>query len=531
MRRKNIFFPQHLFLLKTMSIKESNEPSSQLTTQHRNDFTVTFCFVIFITVTMYIMANTFVFSCLPQMVRSYGIAEENIGFYAGIIASSGYTGRLSCSILWGYLIDVKGKKFSSIMTQACLLVSTVLFGFSRSFSWASTTRFIQGCAKGQYIVALALVADACDSTNKAVGVSICIASHCLGVTFGPSLGGFLAFPNQRFPDVFGKIGLFKSFPILLPALVTGSGIFIGIVLTLMFIPSDGIDNKDNGYEVVRDREREREREIERERDFDIFDQLENPSSDTDYESDKDFSKKHALTSRPLKTLFEKLKQAKFLQIIRSRRYLVSCFLYVIIAFLEVGIMEVFPVYATTGPTYKGLGFSTAQTGVLLTVPSLLVLPIQLTVLPKLNNYYGSKKTYVMSCLSLAISCTLLPITGLIRQYYVLWACLVMIMGVIRIAIFSGFLSSTLLVNDAVDSNHRGSGNGFLMAIGAVGRLTSPLVFGGLFSWSLQNVKGIEQNPHALGFPFNQYLIFFFCSLFSLLGALLTLQLPVEVPKE
>ena len=54
------------------------------------------------------------------------------------------------SFFWGYIGDIKGKKFALIV--ACIGVSIVslAFGFSDSFWWALCTRFLQG-AFGKYL--------------------------------------------------------------------------------------------------------------------------------------------------------------------------------------------------------------------------------------------------------------------------------------------------------------------------------------------------------------------------------------------
>lgn len=106
------------------------------------------------------MANTFVFSCLPQMVKS----EKRQGF------------MLVLSVLQNILAEYVVSKFSSVVTQICLLVASIPFGFSQSWNWSIITHFIQGCSKGQYVVALALVANVCDSTNRADGFRIHLRS-------------------------------------------------------------------------------------------------------------------------------------------------------------------------------------------------------------------------------------------------------------------------------------------------------------------------------------------------------------------
>lgn len=49
--------------------------------------------------------------------------------------------------------------------------------------------------------------------------------------------------------------------------------------------------------------------------------------------------------------------------------------------------------------------------------------------------------------------------------------------------------------------------------------------GSIYSWSLTNVKGIEGNEKALGFPMNQYLTFFVLTLIAIGNAVCASFLP------
>ena len=60
------------------------------------------------------------------------------------------------------------------------------------------------------------------------------------------------------------------------------------------------------------------------------------------------------------------------------------------------------------------------------------------------------------------------------------------------------------------------------------RAISPTLFGSIFSWSLRNIKNVEGNENALGFPFNQYFAFFVMSLVSLFNVIYVSQFPISL---
>ena len=85
---------------------------------------------------------TMIFSYAPKMIKSFGTPEVDVGYDSGLLNASMYFGVLCCNLVWSYLADLKGKKFSVVST--CLLaVGVFMFGLSRSFTWALVTRLMQ----------------------------------------------------------------------------------------------------------------------------------------------------------------------------------------------------------------------------------------------------------------------------------------------------------------------------------------------------------------------------------------------------
>jgi MFS family permease len=57
-----------------------------------------------------------------------------------------------CSYFWGVLSDRKGRKPVLIISSICLLLSTLLFGFSVNYAMAVVTRFLVGCSNGKNVM-------------------------------------------------------------------------------------------------------------------------------------------------------------------------------------------------------------------------------------------------------------------------------------------------------------------------------------------------------------------------------------------
>ena len=76
--------------------------------------------IIFIDVFFSAMASTAVFSFLPKLVRSFGVRELDVGYYAGSIASSLFVGRLCFSMIWVSYIDELIHRFISFLSFSAI---------------------------------------------------------------------------------------------------------------------------------------------------------------------------------------------------------------------------------------------------------------------------------------------------------------------------------------------------------------------------------------------------------------------------
>ena len=125
---------------------------------------------------------------------------------------------------------------------------------------------------------------------------------------------------------------------------------------------------------------------------------------------------------------------------------------------------------------------------------------------------------------------MLPAIAAITNKSALWICLIILICIIRVGIFASDVAINILVNNSVGDDLVGSANGVAMTVVSIGRFVAPLLCGSLYSWSLTNIKGNYDYPNALGFPFNQFLTFYFLSGWTIIISVFAAKLPDRMDK-
>ena len=95
------------------------------------------------------------------------------------------------------------------------------------------------------------------------------------------------------------------------------------------------------------------------------------------------------------------------------------------------------------------------------------------------------------------------------------------------------LAINLFLKNSVTSDLMGSAIGLGNAVNSVGSMLSPSMYESIYAWSLTNIEGVGNSNYPLGFPFNQYFIFFLQSASVLFIAVLAARIPehMEYKKE
>ncbi|KZT54706.1 MFS general substrate transporter [Calocera cornea HHB12733] len=184
-----------------------------------------------------------IFPFINEMVHATGIVStpEEVGYYSGLVESAYHFAQFLTSYFWGALSDKIGRRSVLCFGLIGLMGGTVVFGFIKVYYWMVIVRFIMAALNGNAAVGKCVLGEVTDATNQARAFSFLSPAWAIGSILAPIIGGFLSKPAESFPEIFGNVQLFKTFPYALPcvagALLTSSGLFVGIFVLKETLPT------------------------------------------------------------------------------------------------------------------------------------------------------------------------------------------------------------------------------------------------------------------------------------------------------
>ncbi|PIA48405.1 hypothetical protein AQUCO_01400778v1 [Aquilegia coerulea] len=417
------------------------------------------------------------------MIRDTHIAkrEEDIGYYAGFVGSSFMFGRASTSVLWGMIADRYGRKPVMIFGTIVVVVFNTLFGFSTSFWMAVTTRFLLGSLNGALGPIRAYASEVSRPEHQALALSLVSVAWGIGLIIGPAIGGFLAMPAEKYPDLISKDSLFGRFPYLLPCLCIS---MLGLVVCVVcfWLPetlhkNHGNNGEDDSYEAL-------------EASSNIY----NTKADLQMNGrSHSASKKSLLKNWPLMS---------------------AIIVYCIFSLNDMAYTEIFSLWAVSPRKLGGLSFSTDDVGVVLAISGAGLFTFQTLLYPRVERLLGpimvSRITAILtipvqqsfpfiamlSGISLSI---VLNITSILKNLF-------------SVCIVTGLF---VLQNGAVDQDQRGAANGIAMTGVSLFKAFGPAMGGILFSWS-------QKRQNASFLPGSQ-MIFFILNVITVVGLITTYE--------
>lgn len=128
-----------------LSIRESMVSiTSEIRRQLHSHFMSTMALCSAILAMLYTLFSVFSYSGFMVMHLVPGVTQDNVGTYAGFLASSFMVGRALSSYPWGKLADIYGRKFVLVASLSVSAIMSIVFGCSTSLAMAMTSRFFMG---------------------------------------------------------------------------------------------------------------------------------------------------------------------------------------------------------------------------------------------------------------------------------------------------------------------------------------------------------------------------------------------------
>ncbi|KAF8878517.1 major facilitator superfamily domain-containing protein [Infundibulicybe gibba] len=160
--------------------------------------------------------------------------ERKVGYYAGLIQSLFFITEAIMVMQWSRLSDRVGRKPVLLFGLVGISLSTLLFGLSRTFWTLVISRCLCGLLNGNIGIMKSAMGELTDRTNRAQVVSFVSMIWSTGATIGPLIGGSFSRPHDRFPAVFtGQFWI--DYPYFLPCAVVVSFVGFAFIVTFLFL--------------------------------------------------------------------------------------------------------------------------------------------------------------------------------------------------------------------------------------------------------------------------------------------------------
>ncbi|CAN6992649.1 unnamed protein product [Brassica oleracea var. botrytis] len=387
---------------------------------------------------------------LYYMIEDFGVAktEKDIGFYAGFIGCSFMLGRALTSVFWGIVADRYGRKPIILLGTISIAIFNALFGLSLNFWMAIGTRFLLGSFNCLLGTMKAYASEIFRDEYQATAMSAVSTAWGIGLIIGPALGGFLAQPADKYPNVFSKDSIFGRFRYALPCF-TISAFALVVTVLCCFIPETlhnhklDITSDDDSYEVLEAASRE--------------------STASAGKTGKN----------------EKTSQGSLL---KNWPLMSSIIVYCVLCLHDTAYSEIFALWANSPRKYGGLSYSTNDVGTVLAISGLGLFSFQVFVYPLAERLLGPVLvTRYAGALMIPIQMSypfIANLSGL--SLSLLLNCASILINVLSVSAITGLL---ILQNKAVDQSQRGAANGIAMTAMSLFKTVGPAGAGILFSWS------------------------------------------------
>ncbi|KZZ93797.1 Major Facilitator Superfamily protein [Moelleriella libera RCEF 2490] len=435
------------------------------------------------------IATTSIFPYLPQMVRDFGVSENEVAKWAGITSAVFSVFQSLAAVPWGKVADRWGRKPSLIVGLLCTMTCFIVWGMSTSLAMAISVRAVQGASNGNVGIIRTMVAELVPEKElQPRAFSIMPLVWSLGSVAGPAFGGFFAEPAKQYPALFGGVWYFEKFPYALPNLIATVFFLVSVTSATFFLQetlATKRDQRDWGLRVssrlsraLRDRpapapQRRRHSFVDGEATAPLL-----PSA---AKADDD----NGAPPPGFREIFTRqvvlIMLAYFFLAFHSVAYDQN-----VTVFLHYPVVEHTP-ENTRLPFYftGGFGLNTGRIGSIFMLYGITCGLVQFLLFSPMVTRWGVLRCYRACCVVMPVVYILTPYTCLFSTPAARLAALAAVLALKAFSIIVAFPAVTiLLTNSAPSLRILGTLNGFVTMFAGLGRAIGPATTGWAFSWGV-----------------------------------------------
>ncbi|KAG1860147.1 major facilitator superfamily domain-containing protein [Suillus subalutaceus] len=404
---------------------------------------------------------------VPQLVRDIGVThgdESQVGHYVGILESTYYAAHVLTIFHWSQLSDHIGRKPVILVSLLAISVSMLSFGLSKTFVVLMVSRAVCGAFDGSNGVIINIVMDITDVTNMPKAFAYVQIPWMIAKIVGPLIGGSLSRPADRFPDIFGRSELLKTYPYLLPCSI--STIFVSIAwLVAYFCLKESVSTRISLWELIKGGSFPQS-----------YQKPHQPSSDVPVNPREANTGRVQSKPLPLRALLT----PKVLTVTAS---------YATAALFHMAFTSVLPVFYATSIELGGLSLDPPRIGVILAAQGAAHGIFQLLFYARLHDHFGARAVQIAGVSSGIPIVILFPvINALARSHGIglaVWLCVAIQLS-LTISLIMCFPTLPSFVKAAAPNRASlGATNGIAQMFAAVARVIGPASAASVFSYSMQ----------------------------------------------
>lgn len=366
---------------------------------------------------------------LPFMIQSFGINEQDVGRYSGLILSSFMFGQFISNYIWGLISEKIGIKPVLLIGLISSFICTIAFGFSNSILWAIIIRLLQGMFSGNLGVTKTYLYLITDKSNETKAFAMYPVGMCIGAIFSPAIGGLLETPSKYWNNI-DENHILGRYPYLLPSIVISIMPLIGFIVGYFNIEEVYRENNETNKEKI-----------------------------------------------SLKHIFNK-------------NVIITSFLYFNIRFTLMGSDNLFPLLLSTSKENKGLNFNSTSIGIIFMTSAIFLMLFSVIVIPRLKTSFGTYNLFLvvqfLNPFTLFMISLLSDMNKLSNIVLYIFSSLFFILKGSTATI--SMILVNLMINNSAEKKYLGRINGFSQSLAALGSIIGPLLSGIMYSWSISNNK-------------------------------------------
>ena len=450
------------------------------------------------------MALSSVYPYLPEMIENFDVPKNEVSKWAGICAAIFSLSQATTGILWGRTSDKFGRKPIILCGMLCIMITSLLFGFSRSLVWAMVARSLAGASNGNVGTMRTMVAEMVPQKElQPRAFSILPLVWTVGSIFGPAFGGALANPAKRYPNVFGGSYLLQAFPFALPNLVASVFFLVGLTVGILFL-EETLETKKHrrdygralGQLLLRRFRKDKNNKWSHEEQHTSLLKHSRVSSASTIQSDNEYGET-AKAAPVLKPTYRE---------VFSYQSNMNLLTYTLLAMHSIAYDQLLPIFMhyprqtdrTSNPDVHlpfkftgGFGINSDRIGLLFMLYGIVGMFIQFLIFPPLARRWG-----VLNCLKLVspmfpVVYVITPFTALLPTPTSQQIGMFAIMLIKCWAVIFAFPCTTiLLTNSATSLRILGTLNGIAVSVSALGRAAGPAIGGTTFTLGVNIGYGI-----------------------------------------